>query len=522
MSANTHFKKNISMFSLLMTGVTAIIGSGWLLGTQKISEIAGPAGLISWVIGACVAILVALFYLEIGTRYPSAGGIGFYSHMTHGRFCGFLTAWINWLSIVAVPPIESQAIVQYLSNLPNLSFLYNPAQHSLMLPGTILAIVLMLAFMFINYWSVQFFIRFNNIFTIIKVIIPVLTIICLTYHGLNFNNLTSYNHSFVPYGWSSILVSVITCGVVMSFNGFQSPLTFSEEIRSPKKMLPIAVLGSIFIAFIIYFFLQVTFNTSISPQMLALGWQNVNFRSPYVELLLFANFHLVVLSVYAGSIIAPTACGSGFMASCARVMYSLSKENHLPKFLSVLNPTYQSPRRSVITCTIVGCAILFLFKGWYQLVAVISVLHIFSYIPAPIVALANRRHDKQIKKEQFTLPFASFLSPFLLFILSVLLFYTAWPLTVEMVALLIPGLCFFCYYEIKHFRGKHFATNLLGASWLLLYLLGITVISYLGDNSKHTNIISTETSIIALAVLSVFISWYGVYIAAPKKLARNH
>ena len=95
MEQTVDFKKNISTFSLTMTGVTTIIGSGWLLGTQKIAMLAGPASLISWLLGAFVALLVGLFYIEIGSAHPSAGGIGYYSHLTHGRFCGFLTSWIN-------------------------------------------------------------------------------------------------------------------------------------------------------------------------------------------------------------------------------------------------------------------------------------------------------------------------------------------------------------------------------------------------------------------------------------------
>lgn len=149
------FNKNISNFSLIMTGLTSIIGSGWLLGTQKIAEIAGPASIFAWVIGAIVALVIGLFYVEIGSAFPSAGGIGHYSHITHGRFCGFLTSWINWLSIVAVPPIESQAVIQYLSGMNvKFMFLYTPANHCLTESGIVAAVAMMLIFMFINYWSV--------------------------------------------------------------------------------------------------------------------------------------------------------------------------------------------------------------------------------------------------------------------------------------------------------------------------------------------------------------------------------
>jgi amino acid transporter len=517
MQQNVSFKKNISTFSLTMTGVTTIIGSGWLLGTQKIAMIAGPASLVSWLLGALVALLVGLFYIEIGSANPSAGGIGFYSHITHGRFCGFLTSWINWLSIVAVPPIEAQGIVQYLSQLDaKFEALYNVTTHALTAPGIAFAIVLMFVFMFINYWSVQFFIRFNNFFTLIKVVVPLLTIGCLTYNGLHAANFGTNLHEFMPFGAKAILTSIVTSGVVMSFNGFQSPLTFSEEITSPKTMLPIAVISSILLALVVYFLLQVVFIGSINPSMLAQGWEHINYRSPYVDLLLLANMQLMVTTVYAGSVISPGACGAAFMASSSRVLYSLSQQKHLPAFLSRLNPVYQNPRTSIITCTLVGLLFLFIFKGWYQLVAVISVIHVFSYLPAPVITIANRIKNPRIlnSKDQFVLPGGKVFAPILLFILSLLLFYAEWPLTGEMLVLLLPGFVFYFYYEYKIYHFDGFKKALKGASWLLLYILGISLIAFMGDNpSIGQEMISTPVSIGLLAVLSVFTYIYGAFFA---------
>ncbi|MBY0545372.1 MAG: APC family permease, partial [Gammaproteobacteria bacterium] len=470
MAKQPEFRKNISTFSLTMTGVTAIIGSGWLLGTQKIAIIAGPASLLAWVLGAVVALLVGLFYIEIGSTHPSSGGIGYYSHLTHGRFCGFLTSWINWLSIVAVAPIEAQGIVQYLSQLsPFFAKTYNLQTHNLTALGIFFALILMVGFMLINYWSVKIFIRFNNFFTLLKVIIPLLTIGCLAYAGLHPENFGRTVQEFMPFGWKSVLTSVVACGVVMSFNGFQSPLNFSEEIRSPKRQLPIAVISSILIAFVIYVLLQAVFIGSVSPLALVNGWQSINFRSPYIDLLLIANLQLMVTTVYIGSVISPSACGAAFIASSSRIMHSLSSEGHLPAFLGALDPKHRNPRHSIIACTVVGAIILFMFKGWYTLVAVISVLHLFSYVPAPIVTIANRIKNTELNrgKEPFMLPFAHIIAPFLLFVISTLIFYAAWPLADEMALLIIPGLVFFFYYEYKYNHSSTFWHVFKGASWLV-------------------------------------------------------
>lgn len=517
------FRKNISTFSLTMTGVTTIIGSGWLLSTQKIANIAGPAGLVAWVIGALVALLVGLFYIEIGSANPSSGGIGYYSHLTHGRFCGFLTSWINWLSIVAVAPIEAQSIVQYLSQLsPSFNRFYDLPTHALTHSGIAFAVILMAFFMFINYWSVQLFIRFNNLLTVFKVAVPLLTIIALVYSGFhpeNFGASVNSPTSFMPFGFQSILVSVVTCGVVMSFNGFQSPLNFSEEIANPKKMLPIAVIGSILIAFIVYFLLQAVFIGSIDPSVVAKGWNHINLRSPYVDLLLALNLQMMVTVVYVSSVVSPGACGAAFIATSSRILYSLSKEKHLPAFISLLHPAYQNPRKAIVICTLVGCIFLFLFRGWYELVGVLSVIHLFSYLPAPIIVIANRLKNKALtsKKDQFILPMANLFSPILLFILSALLFSAAWPLTGEMLYLIIPGLCFYIYYEYKNHRGKGFATAFKGASWLIIYIIAISLIAYLGNNPGRGDAnLSITTSLVLLAILAIFTHFFGAYFAIDR------
>ena len=180
MSSVTTLKKNMSTFSLMMTGVTSIVGSGWLLATQKITAVAGPAGILAWVVGMFVAILIAFFCIEIGTVNPSAGGVGYYSGITHGRFSGFITQWVNWLSILAVPAVEAQAIVQYLSKVSLWCHGWYYVDENILSPtGIIVAIGFMILFMGVNYFGSKLFTRFNNTLTIIKIVVPVLTILFL-------------------------------------------------------------------------------------------------------------------------------------------------------------------------------------------------------------------------------------------------------------------------------------------------------------------------------------------------------
>ena len=516
------FKKDMSTFSLMMTGVTSIIGSGWLLATQKISSVAGPAGLLAWVVGMVVAMLIALFCIEIGSVNPSAGGLGYYSSITHGRFSGFLTQWINWLSILPVPAVEAQAIVIYLSGAtPALHDWYNVDNSQLTPLGITVAIGFVIFFMLVNYWGLKLFTRFNNALTLIKVTVPVLTILFLVYEGFHPGNFGHNMQEFAPYGLKSIGTAVITCGVIMSFNGFQLPLNFSEEIKSPKTQLPIAIIGSIVFSFLLYIGLQATFIGSLNPSQLINGWHGVNLRSPYVDLLIAANFQVMAWSVMSTSAIAPAACGAAFSASTARMMFNLARAKMLPSYINKLDDKYASPRRALVINTILGCFFLLAFKGWSQLVAVISVLHIFSYISMPVVVVAYRKQQTKrnpASKDVFRLPFASFFGVAVLFILALLIFFAGWDGLIKMTCLLLLGLVFYIYFENKYYKETLNFDQIKRGAWMLYFLLGICVITYFGNKSDADNLISTELSVILLFVLSLTSFIYGVVVANRAKL----
>lgn len=66
-------KNKISLFSGVMLALSSLIGSGWLFGSGTAAKVAGPAAIISWVIGAAIMILIAFNYVELGTMFPKAG-----------------------------------------------------------------------------------------------------------------------------------------------------------------------------------------------------------------------------------------------------------------------------------------------------------------------------------------------------------------------------------------------------------------------------------------------------------------
>ena len=78
-----------------MLGLGSIIGSGWLFGAWQASKMAGPAAILSWIIGALITAVIAYNYIELGAMLPENGGLSKYAQYTHGSLIGFIASWAN-------------------------------------------------------------------------------------------------------------------------------------------------------------------------------------------------------------------------------------------------------------------------------------------------------------------------------------------------------------------------------------------------------------------------------------------
>lgn len=59
-----HLHRRMGTFSLTMVGLGSIIGSGWLFGAWRAAQIAGPAAIISWIIGMIVILFIYWTFLQ--------------------------------------------------------------------------------------------------------------------------------------------------------------------------------------------------------------------------------------------------------------------------------------------------------------------------------------------------------------------------------------------------------------------------------------------------------------------------
>jgi amino acid transporter len=476
-----NLNRRMGTFALMMVGLGSIIGSGWLFGAWRAAQIAGPAAIFSWIIGMVVILFIGLSYSELGSMFPEAGGMVKYTQYSHGSFLGFIAGWANWIAIVSVIPVEAVASVQYMSSWP---WEWARWASGLVRDGKLtggglgIASVLLIIYFLLNYWTVSLFSKANSLITIFKIIIPGLTIGAILFSGFHSENFTS-GQSIAPNGWASVLTAVATSGIVFAFNGFQSPINMAGEAKNPGRSIPLAVVGSIMIATVIYVLLQVAFIGAVDPSMIIQGWGHLNFNSPFADLAIALGINWLVIVLYIDAFVSPSGTGITYTATTSRMIYGMEKNKYMPSLLGKLHPIYGVPRQAMFFNLAVSFIFLFLFRGWGVLAEIISVATLISYITGPVTVVTLRKTGQDLYRP-LRLKGLKIIAPLSFIFASLTLYWARWPLTGQVLFIILIGFPIYFYYQYK-LKWKGFRRNFNAGVWMVVYLLCMMVISFLGS-----------------------------------------
>ncbi len=479
-------RRDVGALALMFTGLGSIIGSGWLFGAWRAAGLAGPGAAWAWVLGAAIITSIALTYAELGAMFPESGGMVRYGHYSHGSLVGFVAAWANWIAIVSVIPVEAEASVQYMASWPfawaQALFVHHAGgAGELTLPGLAIAALLVLVYFLVNFWSVKLFARSNTAITWVKLVVPAATGIALIASGFHPGNFDVGMHGGAhAFNFAAVLTAVATAGIVFSFNGFQSPVNLAGEARHPGRSIPIAILGSIALATVVYVILQVAYLGAVPPAMLAkAGWHGIDFRSPFAELAIIVNLNWLAILLYADAFVSPSGTGITYTATTARMLVGMQRNGTLPQRFGRIHPRWGIPRPAMWLDLAVAYLFLFFFRGWGTLAAVISVATIISYLTGPVSAMTLRRTAPDLTRPLriAALPVLAGIA----FVMSTeLLYWARWPLTGEIILLMVVALPLYFYYQAKG-GWRDFGRHLRGAWWLIAYLPVMALLSWLGS-----------------------------------------
>ena len=469
-------KRDLGFWGLTAIGFSNIVGSGWLFAAMYAAQTAGPASLLAWLGAGVLCALVALVMVELGVSRPEGGGTVRWPLFASGRLVGTMIGWSTLLSVGGTAA-EISAIMQYAGHY--LPWVYRNGG----LTGPGLAVALALS--------------------------VVLTVVALFASGFHSGRLTaSAQGGFAPYGYTAALSALAAGGIVYSLNGFQAPLDFSGEARNPRRTMPGSVLTGIGLALLLYLALQLAFLYTVPERLLGHGWSGVSFDSPFGQLALILNLQWVSSLLYVDAVVSPGGSAYVGVAIDARHTYALAKNGTLPRFFMRVSGHAGIPQRALLLNLAVIVVFLLPSSGWQQIVSVMGDMYLLIYAASAVaVAVFRGRPDGGLVG---WIPGLAWIAPLSFVVASEFVYWSGWHDLRLALPMVLIGLPIFVVLRPEHHEEASLRAELRRGAWLVVYLLVLTLLSWLGS-FKGSDRLPAPYDSITVAVVSLAVFAWAVH-----------
>lgn len=315
--------RGLTTRQLAMIAIGGAIGTGLFLGSGMAIGFAGPSVIVSYLIGAVIALLLMGCLAEMTIAHPTTGSFGAHAERYINPWAGFAVRYAYWFSLVCAIGTEVSAMSVYMKYwFPDV-------------PGLVWIAIFSAVLIYVNATSVNLFGSVEYWFSMIKVAAIILFIVfgAFVVFGssnpeIGVQNFTN-NGGFFPNGlwgmWIAIFISLF------SYLSIEMIAVSAGEAKEPEKAVPMALKSAV-VRLVLFYIITLALMLMVVP------WKSAGGdTSPFVKVFEIMNIpgaagimNFVVLTA------ALSAMNSQLYIS-TRMVFSLSRAGFAPAKLGELS-----------------------------------------------------------------------------------------------------------------------------------------------------------------------------------------
>lgn len=439
-------KRTMGLFQLVCFGVGAIVGTGIFVGLSDSVAEAGPAVAVSYFLAAVTCIFTAFSFAELGGAIPVSGSSYSFAYASLGERTAFLVGWCLLLeygvSVSAVAVGWSQYLNELLESLTGRhlpdALSAGPGEGGVVnLPAVV--VILMAAVLLVR--GVRESARATAAMAMLKIGI-LLLFLAIAFTAFKAGNLT-------PFAGAG--ASGITAGASLaffSFIGFDAITTAGEEVKNPRRNIPIAILICIGVATLLYVAVALGAIGALGadavadkPAALSLVVNQVTDSSVGGGIIAF------------GAVVAIASVVLAVMYGQTRILMSMSRDGLIPRVFERVSPKTSTP----VANTWIVAAVFAVPAAFSSLDVVVNLTTIGTLaimVVVNVAVLALRRSAPELRRT-FRVPLYP-VSPVLgVGFCLYLIWGTGWTTWVQFAVFLAVGSLVYALYGRRHSRlGK--------------------------------------------------------------------
>lgn len=374
-------RRAVGPIQLTLYGVGSMLGAGIY---ALVGEAAGELGSMVWagfLVAMIAALLTALSYASVASRYPKAAGAAYAAHRAYRS--PFLS-WVVGLAVVcsglSSMATGSRAVSTNLWALFGGGAVSTPLVMSLLAGGYLMIVAA------IVYRGIRESLWFNALCTVIEAggLLFIIAIGARFWGSADLTELPPQESTGAAITGLLILQGAVL--TFFSFIGFEDLLNVSEEAKDPRRTVPIALIASMLIASFIYMAVSIT-AVSVVP------WRELSETqgAPLTEVVRraapwFPSWGFTVLTIFA---VANTALINYIMGS--RLLYGLATQGLAPSPLGKVHPRRRTPHIAIATLLVVALILAMVGEiGQLAASTVLLLLMVFVVVNVGLVRLTLR------------------------------------------------------------------------------------------------------------------------------------
>ena len=319
----TGLKQHLTSAQMVMIAIGGAVGTGLFMGSAFAIGFAGPAVLVSYAIGAFIALLLIGALGEMTVAHPTSGSFGAYAEYYLGPLAGFVVRYAYWAALVLAVGMAVTAVGIYVAY-------WFPA-----VPQWIWVAVFSAVLIGINLRSVKVYGVAEYAFSAIKVAAIVAFVLIGAYvvFGAHIPGIGLQNYEvgggFWAKGISGMWLGVIVA--MFSYLGVEAIAVAAGEAQHPQKAVQSAMKTTV-LRLVLFYLLTLSLMLAIVP------WTEAATQtSPFVRVMEIINIPYAAGVLNFVVLVAALSAMNSQLYATSRMMFSLGRARQAPAVFGQAN-----------------------------------------------------------------------------------------------------------------------------------------------------------------------------------------
>ncbi|MDP6491052.1 MAG: amino acid permease [Kiritimatiellia bacterium] len=367
----------LGLFDVFCTATGAMISSGLFILPGLAHAEAGPAVVLSYLLGGLLAMTGMLSQSELVSAMPKTGGTYYYVTRSMGAAMGTVDGLITWFSVSLKSAFALVGMAAFMGALAQA------------IDIRIVALLLCVFFVGLNIFGIEGAALVQR--WLVVGLLAILGIYIV--RGMPAIDVANFE-PFAPHGLMPVLS---TAGLVfISFGGLVKVAAIAEEVKQPARTVPLGMMLSLGVVSLLYFLVVFVTSGTLGGEKLDASLTPISDGAR-----VFLGTPGVVLLSIAAILAFISTANAGIMAA-SRYPVALSRDRLLPTVFATINSRFHTPHVSLIFTG--GFMVIALFLKLSILVKVASSVLILTFLFSCLSVIIMRESRLQNYRPQFRSP----------------------------------------------------------------------------------------------------------------------